>query len=243
MTGPIGPDDPTSSGGGQHGGGEFGGGQYGASPYGSSEYGAPQYGASPYGQPYPGGGYQPYPGSGYSGGTGQPADLGVRFGARVIDTLIILIPQIIVQVIVMAAFGTFDSVGGFSFDTWGVGYWIASAIVAIVFAAIWVAYFVKMETANGQTLGKKMLHLRVLGRSGGNPTQQESLKRNGYVVLLSAGMIVSAIIPIVGPIIDWLCYIAALVFLIVIATTISSSPTKQGKHDEMAGGTMVVTAD
>jgi hypothetical protein len=27
---------------------------------------------------------------------------------------------------------------------------------------------------------------------------------------------------------------------VVIATTISSSPTKQGKHDELTGGTQVV---
>ena len=33
---------------------------------------------------------------------------------------------------------------------------------------------------------------------------------------------------------------APLVAVIVIAVTINGSPTKQGKHDELAGGTQVV---
>jgi hypothetical protein len=31
-----------------------------------------------------------------------------------------------------------------------------------------------------------------------------------------------------------------VIAIIVIAVTVSSSPTKQGKHDELAGGTQVV---
>ena len=31
-----------------------------------------------------------------------------------------------------------------------------------------------------------------------------------------------------------------LIAVVVIAVTINSSPTKQGKHDELAGGTQVV---
>jgi hypothetical protein len=34
----------------------------------------------------------------------------------------------------------------------------------------------------------------------------------------------------------------AIIAYIVIAVTISGSPTKQGKHDELAGGTQVVKA-
>lgn len=213
---------------------------YGAAPYGDSSYGTPP----GYGEPYPTAGYQSYPAAGGANqmsGPGRPADLGVRFGARVIDTLIVGIPMFIIQAIILAAFGTSGGGSSFSLDSPGVGYWVVNAIVSIIFAAVWVAYFVYLETTKGQTLGKQVLHLRVLGASGSNPTRDESLKRNGYVVLLSVGMMLAAIIPFVGPIINWLCYIAALVFVIIIAVTISNSPTKQGKHDEMAGGTQVVT--
>ncbi|WP_268968212.1 RDD family protein [Tomitella gaofuii] len=251
-------DDGTRDPGGADGG-QYGGGQYGAAPYGAPEYGSPDYGAQPYGsQPYgspdygspsgygnayppppPAGGYQAYPtGGNQMSGGGTPGGLAPRFGARIIDSLIIGIPMFIVQMIVGAAFG----VGQALLDNTspGIGYWVVSAIIAIVFAFAWTAYFVWFETTKGQTLGKQLLHLRVVGASGGNPTTQESLRRNGYVVLGSIGMIIG-IIPIIGTIISWIIDIAMLVIVIIIAVTINSSPTKQGKHDEMAGGTRVVT--
>jgi hypothetical protein len=41
------------------------------------------------------------------------------------------------------------------------------------------------------------------------------------------------VIPYLGPLLAFIAYV-------VIAATISGSPTKQGKHDELAGGTQVV---
>lgn len=267
MTGPTGADEPTGSGddpgrprgdGGMYGGpgargGQYGGGQYGASPYGSPEYGSGQYGSgqyggypyggTPYGDPYPSGSFQPFPADAQQGGTGPPGDLGVRFGARVIDSLIIWIPELIINLIIASAFGvSVTSAGGDFSVSISAGYRATSAIVTIIFAVIWVAYFVWFETEKGQTLGKKLLHLRVVGPAGGNPTRRESLRRNVYVVLGSIGIICGAVIPF-GGIIEVLFAIAAIVLVIVIAVTINASPTKQGKHDEMAGGTMVVTAD
>jgi hypothetical protein len=37
-------------------------------------------------------------------------------------------------------------------------------------------------------------------------------------------------------------YLGGLLAIVLIAGTISASPTKQGKHDELAGGTEVVRA-
>jgi uncharacterized RDD family membrane protein YckC len=51
------------------------------------------------------------------------------------------------------------------------------------------------------------------------------------------GLSILAVIPIVGGLIG---SIAELVIVIVIAVTISNSPTKQGWHDNFAGGTRVV---
>ncbi len=237
---------------GQYGGEQYGAGQYGGTPGGEQPGYGGQYGAGTGGyQAYPSGGpgdggYQPYPGgyqaypSGGMGepmGAGRPGDLLPRFGARVIDGLIIGIPYAIISSIIAFAFGgsdrTVDTLAG------GVGYWIVSSIVAIIWAGIWVAYYVWFETTKGQTLGKQLLHLRVQGPSGGLPTVNESVRRNGYVVAGSVGMLLS-IIPFVGVILDALIGIGVLVFVIVIAVTISSSPTRQGKHDEMAGGTRVV---
>ncbi|WP_123025741.1 RDD family protein [Mycolicibacterium stellerae] len=87
-------------------------------------------------------------------------------------------------------------------------------------------YFVAFETAQGWTPGKRVLGLRVHGPGGApKPTAQQSAIRNIWTLL--------PIIPFIGGLL-------AFVAMIVIAVTISSSPTKQGKHDELAGGTQVV---
>ncbi len=88
------------------------------------------------------------------------------------------------------------------------------------------AYFLLFEITQGWTPGKKILGLRVLGPGGApKPTAQQSAIRNAFTLL--------AIIPFVGGVLGVIAYI-------VIAVTINNSPTKQGKHDELAGGTQVV---
>lgn len=42
------------------------------------------------------------------------------------------------------------------------------------------------------------------------------------------------------PIIPYLGGLLGVVAIIVIAVTINGSPTRQGKHDDLAGGTIVV---
>jgi len=58
------------------------------------------------------------------------------------------------------------------------------------------------------------------------PTQAEAAKRNAFLLL--------NIVPFIGAFLVIVAYI-------FIAVTINSSPTKQGKHDELAGGTQVVS--
>lgn len=87
-------------------------------------------------------------------------------------------------------------------------------------------YFVAFEVTQGWTPGKKVLGLSVLGANGApKPTAQESAIRNSWTLL--------NIVPFVGGLLT-------LVAVVVIAVTINGSPTKQGKHDELAGGTQVV---
>jgi uncharacterized RDD family membrane protein YckC len=87
-------------------------------------------------------------------------------------------------------------------------------------------YFLAFETTQGWTPGKKLLGLSVHGPGGASkPDLQQSAIRNSWTLL--------NIIPFVGGLLT-------LIAVIVIAVTINSSPTKQGKHDELAGGTQVV---
>jgi uncharacterized RDD family membrane protein YckC len=87
-------------------------------------------------------------------------------------------------------------------------------------------YFLAFETTQGWTPGKKILGLSVHGPAGApKPDVQQSAIRNVWTLL--------PIIPFVGGLLG-------IIAIIVIAVTINGSPTKQGKHDELAGGTQVV---
>lgn len=88
------------------------------------------------------------------------------------------------------------------------------------------AYFVGMEVTQGRTLGKMLLGLSVRGPGGApKPDVKQSAIRNAFTLL---------------PILPYLGGLLAFIAYIVIAVTINGSPTKQGKHDELAGGTQVV---
>lgn len=86
-------------------------------------------------------------------------------------------------------------------------------------------YFVLFEVTQGATPAKRLLGLSVHAPDGvSKPTAKESALRNAFSLL--------AVIPYLGPLLAFVAYA-------VIAITINASPTKQGKHDELAGGTWV----
>jgi uncharacterized RDD family membrane protein YckC len=87
-------------------------------------------------------------------------------------------------------------------------------------------YFVAFEVTRGWTPGKKVLGLTVRGPAGApKPDVAQSAIRNAFTLL--------PVVPLVGGLLG-------VIAIIVIAVTISGSPTKQGKHDELAGGTQVL---
>ncbi|MGB3486435.1 MAG: RDD family protein [Mycobacterium sp.] len=87
-------------------------------------------------------------------------------------------------------------------------------------------YFVGFEVTQGWTPAKKMLGLSVRGPGGApKPDFKQSAIRNAFTLL--------SVIPYIGGLLGFIAYI-------VIAVTINGSPTKQGKHDALAGGTQVV---
>jgi uncharacterized RDD family membrane protein YckC len=87
-------------------------------------------------------------------------------------------------------------------------------------------YFVAFEVTQGSTPGKKLLGLSVRGPGGApKPDLQQSAVRNVFTLL--------PIVPFIGGLLG-------VIAIIVIAVTISGSPTKQGKHDQLAGDTQVV---
>jgi uncharacterized RDD family membrane protein YckC len=101
-------------------------------------------------------------------------------------------------------------------------YWVTGLFTGLLM----FLYFLAFESGQGWTPGKRLLGLSVHGPGGAaKPTLQQSAIRNVWTLL--------PIVPFIGGLL-------AFVAIIVIAITINASPTKQGKHDELAGGTQVV---
>lgn len=190
---------------------------YAAPPPGYAPPPQPGYGPPPgYLPPPPPVGYQPMtnpygaPGGTFPGGPpvgyGQPGRLWPRWGARLIDGLLVGIASWAVS----AVFGVSDSILATGFFT----------------GALMFAYFVAMEVTQGHTLGKKLLGMTVRGPGGApKPDFKQSAIRNAWTLL--------PIVPYVGGLLG-------VIAIVWIAVSIENSPTKQGKHDELAGGTQVI---
>lgn len=149
-----------------------------------------------------------------AGAEGEKADSLIRFGGRIVDGLILLVPSLVIAAVV----GGSASLSGGSLGR----AWLGSIVVT----ALQFAYYVVMETSQGRTLGKRALGLRVYGANGGLPTQDESMRRNAFLFL--------NIIP------TFLGSLISLAASVAIAVTISNDSRGQGWHDKFAGGTRVV---
>jgi uncharacterized RDD family membrane protein YckC len=188
----------------------------------------PQYGQQPGGYappppPPPGygpaGGYPPPPPQyGAAPGYGYPPAGGPVGGVVPGDLWIRFAARLIDGIIVsIVAFGLAIALTGDSYN-----------LTAGLFSGVLTfAYFVGFEVTQGWTPGKKILGLSVRGAGGApKPDFKQSTIRNAFTLL--------GIIPFfIGSLLTFIAEI-------VIAVTINNSPTKQGKHDELAGGTQVV---
>ena len=138
---------------------------------------------------------------------------GIRFAARLIDSVLLALALSIVG----AVTGLGTALSG-SLDT-----------TTIVFNAAWVlivvAYYAFLESSRGQTIGKMLLRLRTVGPDGGNPTMEEAVRRNIWYAL--------GVIPFIGGFAQF----AAAAY---IGISISQSPANIGWHDGFGGGTRVI---
>ncbi len=190
---------------------------YAAPPPGYAPPPQPGYGPPPgYLPPPPPVGYQPMtnpygaPGGTYPGG--PPVGYGQpgRLWPRWGARLIDGFLVGIVSWVISAIFGVSDSILATGFFS----------------GALMFVYFVAMEVTQGQTLGKKLLGMIVRGPGGASkPDFKQSAIRNAWTLF--------PIIPYVGGLLG-------VIAIIWIAVSIENSPTKQGKHDELAGGTQVI---
>ncbi|MFF7811265.1 RDD family protein [Streptomyces sp. NPDC007945] len=179
---------------------------------------------SPYDSPYP----PPPPYGGYGGGyggtdplSGMPplAETGRRVLARLIDWLIIAVPLAIIGI----PFDIYDraTVDGDDFQaTWTGGWQLVFQLLTIV---AYVTYDTVLTARDGQTVGKRLMKLRVaMLNDGSTPPMSQSLLR--AVVLWLPALICCA------------CLWPLLILILILV----DKPYKQGLHDK-AAKTVVVT--
>jgi uncharacterized RDD family membrane protein YckC len=158
------------------------------------------------------------------------ADFTKRFLARLIDGLVlgVAVYGILAAVLASVLISGPSSAGAFGYG----GAYLFSAVLALLGTAVQLGYFALFETRGEPTLGKRIMKLNVLGPQGGPLTLEQSVKRNFFYALGLLGLV---------PILGALSGFASLAAVIWVAVTINSSPTGQGGHDKLAGGTRVVS--
>ncbi|MEW1545881.1 RDD family protein [Streptomyces tsukubensis] len=195
------------------------------SPYGPGQSGGPYGGAG--GTPPPPYGGSPYGGGPY-GGTPDPlagmpplADFGRRLAARVIDALIIFIPLFIISLFAggWSSGGSGDDWNDITSDINTGRQWLWSLISLVAY----VGYDTIMVSRTGQTVGKKLLKLRVAMLNDG------STPNTGAAFTRAAVLWVPALV---------CCF--CVWWLIIIITILADKPYRQGLHDK-AAKTVVVT--
>ena len=154
--------------------------------------------------------------------TGSPAELGPRVLARVIDSGVLLLAFLIVVIpnLMVGNFGgTLDLDDGFG------AFSGPRFFVTLGWSLVIMAYFVLMESACGQTVGKMVMKLETQGPDGNRPSLEMAINRNLWNAL--------GIIPVIGGMVQ-------LGAVVSIAITIGQSATRTGWHDRFAGGTRVM---
>ena len=158
----------------------------------------------------------------------RPGELLDRFLARLIDSVLLFVVNLVILVPVIIGILGINGAGGFGMG----GSFAAGAVSAVLSTVIYLGYFGFMESTRGQTVGKMLMKLRVEGPNGGKPSLEEAVKRNIWM-----GLPLLGIIPIVGGLIG---AIGELVAVIMIAVGINNDPVRRQPWTDKFAGTQVI---
>ena len=157
-----------------------------------------------------------------TGPLGEPASVLARFGARIIDSILLAIVTVALAVLLFNVLLDVDTDAS-PLQTESSLAATAGSILTVLLSIAYAAWF---ESTRGQTIGKMALGIAVRGPGPGpRPPIDVAVKRNLWMAL--------SIVPVIGP-------LAQLVAMIAIAVTINANRNGAGWHDGWAGGTRVV---
>jgi len=95
-----------------------------------------------------------------------------------IRRLVALVIDVIIVVVVLAVVAVVIAIPTFALSGAGGMVAIFAGIFSVVAGVVVFLYFIFAEVTRGATFGKQVLHLKVVGPKGGNPTFIESVVRN-----------------------------------------------------------------
>jgi len=104
------------------------------------------------------------------------ASIGRRFGAIFLDGLIVGLPMMVVIVGVFAMLGLFSGFSQGKPPDIGL-FWTMEGVIFLVAFVVWVLYEGLMLARDGQTLGKKAMHVRVVSAEGGPLSRGQAFGR------------------------------------------------------------------
>ncbi len=158
----------------------------------------------------------------------RPGELLDRFLARLIDSVLLFVVNLVLIVPILIAALGIDGATGFGVGT----SFAAGAVTAVLSTVIYLGYFGFMESNQGRTVGKMVMKLRVIGSAGGKPTLEEALKRNIWM-----GLPILGIVPVIGGLVASLGQLAAV---IMIAIGINNDPAERKPWTDKFAGTQVL---
>lgn len=155
-------------------------------------------------------------------GVTRPAGVGRRVGAYILDMVLITIALGFVFAVVLSGSGALPT----SPEGLNQG---SAYTTGLISAVLTLAYFMLLEAGSGQTLGKRVLRIKVVSADGSTPPSFADAFRRRVL------FVVGSVIPVVGSLIGFVVPLAALI------TAIQDEPDNQGFHDKWAG-TRVIEA-
>jgi RDD family len=159
----------------------------------------------------------------------------IRFFALLIDNLITIFP------LMLLLLGGAVMIGGGGFVTAerlldpAQSGWVTGAIVYVATSVALIIWMAAWQANIGASPGMLLLKLRVRGPNAeDHPSVAAAATRNAVPILSNLGTISA------NTDIDMALQIVGVVVFIAIGISISNSPTRQGFHDRLAGGTYVL---
>jgi uncharacterized RDD family membrane protein YckC len=152
------------------------------------------------------------------------ADLGIRVGAYVIDTIIVGILFAVLAVIIL----------GFAAGLGGTASFVLGLVFLAAFEAAFSAvYFIYGWTNLRASLGQKLLGLETVNAADGKTlTQPQAIRR--WLILFGPFVLLSSLQFVVGSVLGSLFGLASLGYLIYLLYTTNNDPKRQGYHDHYA---------